>query len=237
MAQRLVRAKRKITTAGIPFSIPGLDQLAPRLDDVLTVIYLTYNAGYLDPSAAGQGLTEDAVWLAELVAGALPEQPEAWGLLALLTFLSARTPARFDQLRRARAAGGPGPVPLGRGGDHPGGRVPGQGGVAEPAGAVPAAGGPGRRPLQCGDLGGDRLAADRDALRHAGRARRLTDRPAEPGDRHEPRVRNRCGAGGGRGDGRPARSAITCSTPPGPSCWPGAATTTRRGRPTRRPWR
>jgi RNA polymerase sigma-70 factor (ECF subfamily) len=100
MAQRLVRAKRKITTAGIPFTIPELDELAPRLDDVLTVIYLAYNAGYLDRSAAGTALTEDAVWLAELVARALPEQPEAWGLLALLTFLTARTPARFD------AAGG-----------------------------------------------------------------------------------------------------------------------------------
>ena len=54
MAQRLVRAKRKITPAGIPFTIPELDQLAPRLDDVLTVIYLTYNAGYLDPSPAGR---------------------------------------------------------------------------------------------------------------------------------------------------------------------------------------
>jgi RNA polymerase sigma factor (sigma-70 family) len=96
MAQRLVRAKRKITTAGIPFTIPELDELAPRLDDVLTVIYLSYNAGYLDTSPAGTALTEDAVWLAELVARALPEQPEAWGLLALLTFLSARTPARFD---------------------------------------------------------------------------------------------------------------------------------------------
>ena len=100
MAQRLVRAKRKITTARIPFSIPELDQLAPRLDDVLTVVYLSYNAGYLDPSAAGTALTEDAVWLAELVARALPEQPEAWGLLALLTFLSARTPARFDPAGR-----------------------------------------------------------------------------------------------------------------------------------------
>ena len=51
MAQRLVRAKRKITQAGIPFTIPGCDELAPRLDDVLTVVYLSYNAGYLDPSA------------------------------------------------------------------------------------------------------------------------------------------------------------------------------------------
>src|SRR5215210_3725776 len=97
MAQRLVRAKRKITQAGIPFAIPELDELAPRLYDVLTVIYLSYNAGYLDPSAAGTALTEDAVWLAELVARALPEQPEAWGLLALLTFLSSRTAARFDE--------------------------------------------------------------------------------------------------------------------------------------------
>ena len=102
MAQRLVRAKRKITAAGIPFTIPELDQLAPRLDDVLTVVYLTYNAGYLDPSTAAQGLTDDAVWLAELVAGAMPDQPEAWGLLALLTFLSARTPARFDAGRLVR---------------------------------------------------------------------------------------------------------------------------------------
>jgi RNA polymerase sigma-70 factor (ECF subfamily) len=96
MAQRLVRAKRKITQAGIPFAIPSLEDLAPRLDDVLTVVYLSYNAGYLDPSPAGRELTEDAVWLAELVARALPEQAEAWGLLSLLTFLSSRTAARFD---------------------------------------------------------------------------------------------------------------------------------------------
>src|SRR5918999_3299987 len=97
MAQRLVRAKRKITQAGIPFAIPELEDLASRLDDVLTVVYLSYNAGYLDPSPAGRELTEDAVWLAELVARAMPEQAEAWGLLALLTFLSSRTAARFDE--------------------------------------------------------------------------------------------------------------------------------------------
>ena len=100
MAQRLVRAKRKITQAGIPFAIPDHDQLAPRLDDVLTVIYLAYNAGYLVPSPAGRELTDDAVWLAELVSRALPQQAEAWGLLALLTFLSSRSPARFDDRDR-----------------------------------------------------------------------------------------------------------------------------------------
>ena len=96
MAQRLVRAKRKITTAGIPFNIPAAGDLAPRLDDVLTVIYLSYNAGYLEPSAAGRELSDDAIWLAELVARAMPDQAEAWGLLALLTFLSSRTQSRFN---------------------------------------------------------------------------------------------------------------------------------------------
>jgi RNA polymerase sigma factor (sigma-70 family) len=100
MAQRLVRAKHKITSAGIPFTIPDADDLAPRLDDVLTVIYLSYNAGYLEPSASGRELSEDAIWLAELVARALPNQAEAWGLLALLTFLSSRTRSRFDDQGR-----------------------------------------------------------------------------------------------------------------------------------------
>jgi RNA polymerase sigma factor (sigma-70 family) len=116
MAQRLVRAKRKITSAGIPFTIPAATDLAPRLDDVLTVIYLSYNAGYLEPSATGRELSDDAgylepsatgrelsddaIWLAELVARAMPRQAEAWGLLALLTFLSSRTQSRFDDQGR-----------------------------------------------------------------------------------------------------------------------------------------
>jgi RNA polymerase sigma factor (sigma-70 family) len=100
MAQRLVRAKRKITNAGIPFSIPEAADLAARLDDVLTVIYLGYNAGYLEPSASGRELSEDAIWLAELVARAMPDQAEAWGLLALLTFLSSRADSRFDDQGR-----------------------------------------------------------------------------------------------------------------------------------------
>ncbi len=94
MAQRLVRAKKKIGVAGIPFVIPEGEALTDRLDDVLTVVYLTYNAGYLDPG--GAELAGDAIWLAELVARSLPEQAEVWGLLALLTYLSARAAARFD---------------------------------------------------------------------------------------------------------------------------------------------
>lgn len=64
MAQRLVRAKRKITAAGIPFVIPDAARFAPRLDDVLTVISVSYGAGYLD--AGGSAISDDAIWLAEL---------------------------------------------------------------------------------------------------------------------------------------------------------------------------
>jgi RNA polymerase sigma factor (sigma-70 family) len=98
MAQRLVRAKRKIAAAGIPFAIPSKAALAARLDDVMTVVYLTYNAGYLDPS--GGELAGDAIWLAELVTRSLPKEAEAWGLLSLLTNLSARSAARFDAFGR-----------------------------------------------------------------------------------------------------------------------------------------
>ena len=94
MAQRLVRAKRKIGAVGIAFEIPLGRERASRLDEVLTAIYLTYNAGYL--SAVDGGLAEDAIWLAELLARSLPDEAEAWGLLALLTSLSARARTRFD---------------------------------------------------------------------------------------------------------------------------------------------
>jgi RNA polymerase sigma factor (sigma-70 family) len=94
MAQRLVRAKKKIAAVGIGFEIPVGPERASRLDEVLTAIYLTYNAGYLSTSEAR--LADDAIWLAELVARSLPEEPEAWGLLALITNLSARSAGRFD---------------------------------------------------------------------------------------------------------------------------------------------
>jgi len=94
MAQRLVRAKKKIGAVGIAFEIPVGRERSTRLDEVLTAIYLTYNAGYL--SRADGGLADDAIWLAELLARALPEEAEAWGLLSLLTNLSARAGTRFD---------------------------------------------------------------------------------------------------------------------------------------------
>jgi RNA polymerase sigma factor (sigma-70 family) len=98
MAQRLVRAKRKIVAVGIGFEVPTGSERASRLDEVLTAIYLAYNAGYL--SRDDRTLTEDAIWLAELVARSLPDEAEAWGLLALITNLSARATARFDPTGR-----------------------------------------------------------------------------------------------------------------------------------------
>jgi RNA polymerase sigma-70 factor (ECF subfamily) len=99
MAQRIVRAKRKIVVAGIPLTMPPADQWAGRLDDVLTVTCLMFNEAYV--STAGEAgddrdLGDDALWLAGLVATSLPHEPEALGLLALLTLQHARQPARFD---------------------------------------------------------------------------------------------------------------------------------------------
>ncbi|HYN96543.1 MAG TPA: DUF6596 domain-containing protein [Pilimelia sp.] len=96
-AQRIVRAKRKIVQAGIALRVPSED-LVGRLDTVLTVVYLAFNEGYLTSSgdrAARRDLASDARWLAALVATELPGEPEALGLLALLTLLGAREPARF----------------------------------------------------------------------------------------------------------------------------------------------
>lgn len=99
MAQRIVRAKRKIVAARIPLTMPAPDQRAGRLDDVLTVTYLMFNEAFV--STAGEAgddrdLGDDALWLAGVVAAALPDEPEALGLLALLTLQHARQPARFD---------------------------------------------------------------------------------------------------------------------------------------------
>jgi RNA polymerase sigma-70 factor (ECF subfamily) len=92
LAQRIVRAKRKIVANGIRMEVPAT-RMPERLDDVLTVVYLTYNAGFVD--AGFRGLAHDAVWLAELVTAGLPQEPEAWGLLALLTLQQSRAAARF----------------------------------------------------------------------------------------------------------------------------------------------
>ena len=100
MAQRIVRAKRKIVQAGVPLRIPDESEMPQRLDDVLTVAYLTYNEAHLTTSGEEphrRDLADDAIWLASMIALSLPRQPEALGLLALLRLQHARRSARFDE--------------------------------------------------------------------------------------------------------------------------------------------
>ena len=91
MAQRLVRAKRKIAAAGIPFRLPSETALADRVTAVLAVVYLIFNEGY----TAGTDLTAEAIRLGRVAATLLPGDPETQGLLALMLLLDARRDARF----------------------------------------------------------------------------------------------------------------------------------------------
>jgi RNA polymerase sigma factor (sigma-70 family) len=136
IAQRIVRAKRTLSEARVPFEVPGPAELPARLASVLEVVYLIFNEGY--SATAGDdwmrpGLCEDALRLGRILAELVPREPEVHGLVALMEIQASRSPARtgpagepillFEQdrarwdqllirrglaaLRRAEALGGP----------------------------------------------------------------------------------------------------------------------------------
>jgi RNA polymerase sigma-70 factor (ECF subfamily) len=99
LKKRIVRAKHKIVASGVPYRVPAPDELGARLDEVLTVIYLVFNEGYL--ATAGEqpirrDVARDAEWLASLLTRLLPGEPEPLGLLALIRLHLSRWPARLD---------------------------------------------------------------------------------------------------------------------------------------------
>ena len=100
MGKRLVRAKDKIRQAGIPFSVPGREELSGRLDTVLDAIYAAFAEGWTDPGGtdvARRDLAEEALFLGRLVTELLPAEPEALGLCALMLNTEARRRARRNE--------------------------------------------------------------------------------------------------------------------------------------------
>jgi RNA polymerase sigma-70 factor, ECF subfamily len=97
MAQRIVRAKAKITAARIPYRVPGESELPGRLRAVLSVIYLIFNEGYAASSGdrlIRDDLCREAIRLSRLLAGLMPDEPEVMGLLALMLLIDSRRAAR-----------------------------------------------------------------------------------------------------------------------------------------------
>ncbi len=184
MAQRLVRAKRKIHDAGIPYRVPPAHLLPERTNAVLAVLYLLFNEGYLGSSGTElvrADLTAEAIRLARTLTALMPDEPEAIALLALMLLQDSRRDARVD------ADGGL--VPLE---DQDRAQwdqemiIEGQAELdralrRQRAGSLPGAGRHRRVPCNGEHCRRHRLARDRSALRGARAHDRLAGRGAQPG--------------------------------------------------------
>ena len=116
VAQRIVRAKRTLAEARVPFEVPSGAELAARLSSVLEVIYLVFNEGY--SATAGDdwmrpALCEDALRLGRILAELAPEEPEVHGLVALMEIQASRSRARVGPVGRAHPAARSEPRALG----------------------------------------------------------------------------------------------------------------------------
>ena len=103
MGKRIVRAKRRLAAAQVPYRVPTDDELPDRLQGVLRVVYLIFNEGYAasaGPHLVREELCDEAIRLARLLAELLPAEPEVWGLLALVLLHDARRDARVDAAGR-----------------------------------------------------------------------------------------------------------------------------------------
>ena len=220
VAQRLVRAKRKLRVAAVPLRVPAGDELPARLAAVLAVVYLVFNEGYAatsGPDLLRDDVAGEAVRLGKVLVELMPDESEAAGLLGLMLLQHAR--------RRARTAADGSLVLLEQQDRRAvGRRRHRRGHRADRAGAAPA---PAARAVR--DRGGDRRRARRGAglgrhrLAPAGRALpRAARRLALAGGRAEPRGRRGHGrrAGGGPGDARPARGQPRAGVQPPAACRP-----------------